>query len=372
MPRDSGNDRIVVTYRYAAGEADAEKIARYIAHEQTVEIPEETVPPHIRRDVVGEIVGLVRQDGLYSARISYRAWLSAFQLPQFLNLLYGNVSIQRGIQVVELELPEAFVRRFKGPNFGVPGLRKLLRVSRRPLLATAVKPNGESVKYFAKLCRDFALGGGDIVKDDQNLSDKSLAAFQERVSRCQDAVEGANAKSGGRALFCPIVTAPYAEFDDRLRLLKKLGVRGALICPALVGFDAMRHAAENYGLAVLAHPSMTGALLQPAHGIESRLLLGRMMRLLGADASIFPNYGGRFSFSRDECLALAGELRRPWEKIKSAWPMPAGGMRFENLDAMRADYGEDSIFLIGGALISRPEGVEKSTALFAKKISGLV
>src|SRR5581483_7555166 len=158
-------------------------MARYIAHEQTVEIPEETVPSHIRKSVVGEVAGILTTGLSHQISIAYRPWLSAFQIPQFLNLLYGNVSIQPGVQVADIKLPDEFLKHFKGPNFGVTGLRKLVGASKRPLLATAVKPNGETNAHFARICRDFALGGGDIVKDDQNLSDKSFAAFKERVSR---------------------------------------------------------------------------------------------------------------------------------------------------------------------------------------------
>ena len=362
-------DKIIVTYRYA-GLTDPKLMARYICLEQTVEIPDEAVPSDIRKNIVGEVVGHNQVGVSHLIAIAYRPRLSAFQLPQFLNLLYGNVSIQPNIQVADIQLPDSFLRHFRGPNFGVAGLRKLLGVRGRPFLATAVKPNGETNGYFAKLCGDFARGGGDIVKDDQNLSDKSFAAFKERVARCQDAVEEANAKTRGRTIYCPIVTAPYEEYDRRLALLKKLGIKGALICPALVGFDAMRYAADAYGLVVLAHPSLTGSFLQPGHGIEPRLLLGKLMRLMGADASIFPNYGGRFSFSREECLGIAVELRNKLGRLKPAFPMPAGGMRYENLGDMALDYGPDSIFLIGGALISRPEGVQKATALFLEKIAG--
>jgi ribulose-bisphosphate carboxylase large chain len=312
----------------------------------------------------------VRRDGgAFTAEIAYRASLAAGQLPQLLNLVYGNVSIQPGVQVVDLRLPGEFVRAMPGPRWGVEGIRRLVGARRRPLLATAVKPNGESVAHFARLCRDFALGGGDIVKDDQNLSDRSFAAFKERVARCQEGVEQGNRKTGGRTLYCPIVTAPFEELMRRVELLPKLGVRGALLCPMLIGLDAFRHVAATTKLVLLAHPSLTGVFLQRGHGIEPSLLLGRLFRLLGADASIFPNHGGRFSFSREQCVSIARELRRPWDGVKPSFPMPAGGMSFENLPSMRADYGEDSIFLIGGALLSRPEGVERATRMFLKEIS---
>ena len=56
------------------------------------------------------------------------------------------------------------------------------------------------------------------------------------------------------------------------------------------------------------------------------VLLGKLFRLFGADATIFPNHGGRFSFSRDTCLAIAKAAREPWSHVLPALPVPAGGM----------------------------------------------
>jgi ribulose-bisphosphate carboxylase large chain len=74
------------------------------------------------------------------------------------------------------------------------------------------------------------------------------------------------------------------------------------------------------------------------------------MRICGADAVIFPSFGGRFSFSRRSCGEIASSLRTEFGGRNAAFPVPAGGMSVKNLKKMVKFYGADTIFLIGGDL----------------------
>jgi len=81
--------------------------------------------------------------------------------------------------------------------------------------------------------------------------------------------------------------------------------------------------------------------------------------LAGADATIFPNFGGRFSFSRDECRDIVNGTREPMGRIQSIFPAPGGGMSLDNVPDMLETYGQDLIFLIGGGLFRHgPDLVE--------------
>ena len=96
----------------------------------------------------------------------------------------------------------------------------------------------------------------------------------------------------------------------------------------------------------MAHPAFGGAAR-----IAPPLLLGKLFRLFGADATIFPNHGGRFSYSRATCLAIADAARRPWSEVKPTLPVPAGGMTVERVPEMLEGYGADTMLLIGGGLL---------------------
>ena len=64
-------------------------------------------------------------------------------------------------------------------------------------------------------------------------------------------------------------------------------------------------------LPIMAHPAFRGDfVVRPEEGFSHGLIFGTLARLAGADATIFPNFGGRFSFSREECCRIVAAARR--------------------------------------------------------------
>src|SRR6185437_2827756 len=99
-------------------------------------------------------------------------------------------------------------------------------------------------------------------------------------------------------------------------------------------------------MAFLAHPAMAGAAR-----IAPPLLLGKLFRLLGADAVIFPHHGGRFGYSVATCGAIASAARAAWGQLAAMMPVPAGGMSLDRLGEILTFYGRDTMILIGGSLL---------------------
>jgi ribulose-bisphosphate carboxylase large chain len=299
--------------------------------------------------------------GSYKAVISYAVEIAANELTQLLNVIFGNSSIKPGIRVEHLDLPDSLLRAFNGPRFGREGLRKLLHVPKRPLLSTAVKPMGLSCQELADLAYQFALGGMDMIKDDHGLTDQCCSPFEERVKRCAEAVRKANNKTGGRAVYIANITAPHQEVMKRARTAKEAGAGGLMVAPGIIGFDLMRELADDdgIGLPVMTHPALQGSFVTSRNGMSHGVIFGQLARLAGADATIFPNFGGRFSFSREECREIVTGTVEPMGQLKAIFPAPGGGMSLARVPEMIETYGQDLIFLIGGGLFKHgPDLVE--------------
>jgi len=357
------SERFSVTYRLFGSEKDARARAEDICIEQTVEFPADEVPPGIIRDhVFGRIESFDAWDvESFKAVISYAVEITAGELTQFLNVVFGNSSIKPGIRVEHLDLPESLLRFFKGPRFGREGLRSLVNAPTRPLLSTALKPMGLSSQELADLAYRFSLGGMDIIKDDHGLTDQRCSPFEERVPRCAEAVQKGNRETGRRTLYIANITAPHSEVIKRAIIAKNAGAGGLMVAPGLIGFDLMRELAEDNSIALplLTHPALQGSFVTGKGGISHGVIFGQLARLAGADATIFPNFGGRFSFSRDECKEIADATSAPMGHLKSIFPAPGGGMRLDNVPEMFETYGRDLIFLIGGGLFQHgPDLVE--------------
>lgn len=348
-------DRFFADYHLTGTEEAARTKASDICIEQTVEFPADLLPAG---DIPDQIVGRVESfrslsPDCFEAQISYAIEVVDDGLPQLLNVVFGNISIKPGIRLERFHLPESLLKTYRGPRFGRSGLRTLLNIKKRPLLCSALKPMGLSAAELARLGTDFVRGGVDLIKDDHGLADQSFCRFQERVGECARAINQAARVEGTTCLYCPNVTAPSDQIRQRIHFAKEAGAGGLLISPGLIGLDVMREIAEDdeVGLPIMCHPALLGSyVVGKTHGISHFALFGQILRLAGADACIFPNYGGRFAFSEEECRRLVEGTKEPMGHIKTSFPTPAGGMNLGRIEEMLRFYGNDMILLIGGDL----------------------
>jgi ribulose-bisphosphate carboxylase large chain len=140
----------------------------------------------------------------------------------------------------------------------------------------------------------------------------------------------------------------------------QVGIETALIAPMVVGLATFHTLVrEHPTIAFIAHPSMAGA-----SRIAPSLLLGKVFRMLGADAVVFPNHGGRFGYSLETCGHLAHTARREWEGLRSSVPVPAGGMTPQRVPEMLDFYGADTMLLIGGGLLVARDRIVEETRAF--------
>jgi ribulose-bisphosphate carboxylase large chain len=178
-------------------------------------------------------------------------------------------------------------------------------------------------------------------------------------------VEEANRETGGRTAYAPTFSGGPAALAEQARIAKANGVRMALVSPMLIGIPSFTElVCDRLDIPVLAHPAFGGAAR-----VAPAVLLGTLFRLFGADATIFPNHGGRFSYSRATCLEIAAAARRPFSNLAPILPVPAGGMSVERVDEMVAGYGKDTMLLIGGGLLSAGERLAERSREFVRKVA---
>lgn len=375
---DLSGERFRVTYQLVGTEDEALRNAEAISVEQTVEFPADLLPEgDIREQLVGQLEELKHvaarmagdgersrdragdsersgDRGAFEAVLSFAVETVGDDLPQLLNVIFGNTSLKRDVRVVRLDLPAVLLETRKGPRFGRDGLRALVGAEKgRPLLCSALKPMGLSPSDLAELANTLALGGIHIIKDDHGLADQPFCRFEERVDRCAKAVARANGKTGAKTIYTPNVTAPCDKIQQRARFAKEAGAGGLLVAPGLTGLDSMRLLAEDDELALplVCHPALLGSqIIQSTQGIAGFVLLGQLMRLAGADAVIFPHYGGRFPLTLEDCRDLVAGTEVPMSHLKPIFPIPAGGMNLSRVSELCAFYGPEVVFLVGGDL----------------------
>lgn len=356
---------------------EAKSIAWGIQVEQTIEFPHELLTNEEIRDyVVGRLEELSPmeyggQRG-FKATISYGVELTAYEATQFLNVVFGNSSLQPHIWVTGIKLPVALTEHFKGPRFGLEGMRQLCQVPKRAMLQAVIKPMGVDVNTLATMCKDYTLGGADVIKDDHGLTNQHFSLFKERVLRCAEAVRESNAKVNGHTIYAANVSGDGTDVLERAYFAKEAGAQCLMVAPALIGFGWLHKLAadDSLGLPIISHPSMMGGFAMPGiSGIDPTLWMGWLPRLMGADMSIFTSYGGRFTFSKEQCKAIHESVCAPLEGILAGCPSPGGGVTEARLPELLDLYGQDTMFLVGGDMFRRGPNLEDNMKAFIHLLS---
>lgn len=360
--------RIAATYRIRAPRSRIEHAARALALEQSVEVPLEAVRDPFVADVVVGRVGTITEiaPDVFDVAVSLAEITTGGDAAQTVNMLFGNSSLHEHVELVDAEFPAALAARFGGPRFGIAGLRERLGVHGRPLTCAAIKPQGLPSAKLAEVCETFARGGIDVIKDDHGLADQSYSPFAERVRACQRAVDRVARETGRRILYAPSLVGSPRALVERARIVRDEGVGMVLLAPALIGLPVFHELVrEHLEVPVLAHPAYAGAAR-----VAPPFLLGKLFRLLGADAVIYPSYGGRFSYPEPLCRAIAAAARGALHDARPALPVPAGGMTVERVPELVRCYGQDAMLLIGGSLLVADDVAARTREFVAAVAAG--
>jgi len=347
--------RFSVVYSLHGDEKFARTRADEIVVEQTIEFPAELVKNSLINDhIIGHIEDFKKMsEDYFETRISYVIEETAFNFPQFFNVVYGNISMKTGIRVEKLFLPDELLQHYRGPRFGREGIREKVGVYRRPLIGSAIKPMGLPTSEHAQMAYDYALGGLDVIKDDHGLNDLPYSAFKDRVTRCAEAIRSANAKTGFKTLYFPCIVARFEQILEFAHFAKQVGADGLMVIPGLTGFDSMRMLADqdDLSLPIMYHPAGHGSFFTSAtEGFSKYAFFGQIMRLAGADAAIFPNFGARFPITRQECKEIADGSQVKMGNLNSIFPGPAGGLTFKLIPELIEVYDREMMIIIGGGI----------------------
>lgn len=365
-PSQLETGRFTAVYRVRERAEAIRDRAHGIALEQSIEMSDEPVTDAFVRD---RIIGRVEDirdagGGEYDVSIGLSIATTGLEPGQFMNMLFGNSSIQEDVRLIGLDMPQALADVFGGPNHGLAALRARAGAKERAMTCSALKPQGLAAAGLAVIAGRFAAGGIDFIKDDHGLADQAYSPFVDRVRACAEAVAAENARTGGNTRYVPSLTGNLDQLRRQAETALKTGVDMVLMTPMIVGLPSFHTLVREFrDLAFMAHPALAGSVR-----IAPPVLLGTLFRLFGADATVFPNHGGRFGYTPETCLDLARAARDPWHALDACVPVPAGGMTVERVPEMLDFYGPDTILLIGGNLLAAGEALTEKTAEFVARV----
>ncbi|WP_447600404.1 RuBisCO large subunit C-terminal-like domain-containing protein [Nitrospira sp. Nam80] len=372
MPAPNESARVMADYQVPGSEKEARAKAALICIDQTVEASEEVLTHDLRERIVGRIEQFRRASaGRYEITISYAGDLIGHDCAGLLNVLFGTSSLRAGVRLLSFHLADALLSRWQGPRFGLQGLREASGVRDRALVCAVLKPLGRSPRELADLAYQFALGGVDLIKDDQGLMDHPFCPFDERIGRCADAIAKGAEERGRPCLYFPHVSGPLDQMRRRAQRALQAGAGGLLVAAGLTGFDALRTLAEEHTLSlpIMNHPALLGSYaVNPDSGIAPAALYGQLPRLAGADISIYPGYSTGYAMMKEDCVAIAAACRSPWHRFRPMFPTAAGRIGFEQVAELGPFYGRDVVFILGSRIQQDSRGLIAATQRFVKDV----
>lgn len=359
---------IVVTYRVRAGAAAIEERARAIAVEQSVEMPVAAITDaQVLDGILGRVVGIAPAgEGAFDVRVDLAQATTGLEAGQLFNMLFGNTSIHDDVTLQDMEAGPELVQAFGGPRHGIEGLRARVGAGRRALTCSALKPQGMPPEALAALAGRLALGRLDYIKDDHGLADQAYSPFAARVAVVAGAIARAADATAKRTRYVPSLAGTLDDLRRQVDICRAHGLDTIMIAPMVVGVPSFAAVVrEAPDMAVMTHPALAGAarIAPPLH-------FGRLFRMLGADAVVYPNHGGRFGYTAETCRAIAQAGLAEWHGLRGTLAVPAGGMTLDRVPEMLDFYGPDVMLLIGGGLLAAGDRLTEETAAFVDAVEG--
>ena len=293
-----------------------------------------------------------------------------------LTTVFGNISMMTDLKLLDLRFPQGLVKLLAGPRFGVRGIRELLGVTERPLLNTMIKPStGLTPEQGAELLYRAALGGADIIKDDEVLSETEFSPALRRVELYMKSLLRAEKETGDRKLYAVNITDEPERTLRRALAAVEAGANALMINFLTAGFGLVSSLARSsdLNLPILAHLDFGGALYaSPLHGISSTLMYGKLARLAGIDLLTIPTPYGKFELSRRKYLGMVRNLRIPLYNTNATFPVIGGAIKPGHLPMLFEDAGTDFVVGAGGAIYGHPMGAQAGARAFRQGIDLLM
>jgi ribulose-bisphosphate carboxylase large chain len=311
----------------------------------------------------GSVESLVPQGKGYVTRIRYPAEIfEPGNVAQYLSVVAGNLfglGRLEAVRLLDVVYPDTLIESFKGPKFGIAGIRKMIGSTDRPHVGTIIKPKvGLTPEDTAAVAYEAAIGGVDLIKDDETLTDQAFCPIEKRLPAVMKRLQDAKDETGREVLYAVNITSRADQIVKRALHAIDLGANMIMIDIFTSGFGALQALGEDPRIRVPihVHRTMHAAFTRnPEHGIAMRPL-AQIIRWIGADQLHTGTVSGKMSHDAPEVKASIEALTCACHGMKPTFPVSSGGLHPGKVAHELGTLGTNIILQAGGGIHGHPDG----------------
>lgn len=376
LPEDAfDGDYIIATYFYRASTGtDVYEKAKSFAIGQTIGtwVPIPGITPQLIKKYGGKVVSIydippvelatdISDTTSHIIQIAFPDENFAPQFPMLLTTLMGNdVSTSAQVKLIDIKFSKKFLDAFKGPKFGIDGIYNYFGIGRRPIVLNMIKPClGYTASEGAEIFREIAMGGVDIIKDDELFANTNYSSIVDRVKAYTRAAKDVQEETGHCTVYCVNITDRLDRCLENAHRVVEAGAGMLMINFIAAGITTLQAVAEDteIKIPVLAHYASAGSMTEsPYTGISTPLLLGKLSRMAGADMCLFSSPYSTYPFLKRRYKQIADIQRLPLGKLLPTMPAIGGGVHPNSAEKIINDLGIEVVLASGGAILGHPLG----------------
>lgn len=310
-------------------------------------------------------------------RIAYPIGLFELgNLPEILSSIGGNIFGMKSVDELfweDIDIPKIMLKSFKGPRYGILGLRKMMKINNRPLVGTIVKPKvGLTPKEHAKVAYESWIGGCDVVKDDENLTSQKFNEFKKRFLLTNTLRKKAEKETGERKAYLVNCTAETEEMKRRIKFVENNGGNYIMLDILTLGWGALQTARNFTKLPIHAHRAGHAMFDRESNGKRgfgmSMEVIAQLARMIGVDTLHIGTAFGKMSGRKNEVLHIEDEIEDPvtkrtkehieqkWFGVKPVLAVASGGVHPGIVDKIINFMGNNVVIQAGGGVSGHPNG----------------
>ena len=259
-----------------------------------------------------------------------------------------DVDIVTRCHALKIDFPEHIEKQyFRGPKFGIQGIREFTGVCDKPLFGGIVKPKiGITPNILLEMVKQMVDGGVNFIKEDEIMSNPNICSIEERVPLIMNYLRGKG------VIYSVCINADAPHLLKRANLVHELG-GNSIHVNFWSGIGAYRSLRE-LDLPLFLHFQKSGDKVLTGKNHDYHIawdVICDLAGLMGVDFIHAGMWGGYMSDNEDELQKTLSILHR-----RGVMPALSCGMHPGLVEAINKRFGVDYMANVGGAIHGHPDG----------------